>query len=70
MFGYGNYLSSAGNLGFALSKHFSFNAGYTLTSRLLVNDQSNRVGIDLTPNGATCGYAGVLLKHLLVCSFC
>ena len=44
LFGYGNFVSTTGNIGFTLSKHFSVLAGYQLASHLVVNDdtRSNR----------------------------
>lgn len=60
-FGYGNFVSSAANLGFTVNKHLSVNAGYQLGSRLVVkNDSStNRIGINLTQKGPSC-WAGIL----------
>ena len=55
LFGYGNYVSTTGDLGLSLSKHFSVNGGYWLGSRLEVNDQSNRVGLRLTQKGPFAG---------------
>lgn len=55
LFGYGNFVSTAGDLGLSLSKHFSVNAGYTLGSRLNVNNQSNRIGLSLTQKGPLVG---------------
>ena len=55
LFGYGNFASTAGDLGLSLSKHFSVNGGYWLGSRLKVNDQSNRVGLRLTQKGPFAG---------------
>ena len=54
-FGYGNFISTAGDLGVSLSKHLTFNAGYGLASRLRINDQSNRVGISLRQQGPLVG---------------
>ena len=55
LFGYGNYVSTAGDLGLSLSRHLSINGGYTLGSRLKVNDQSNRVGLRLNQKGPLAG---------------
>lgn len=55
LFGYGNFVSTAGDLGFSVSKHFSFNAGYALASRLQVNTHSNRVGMSLQQQGPIVG---------------
>ena len=56
-FGYGNFVSSMGTLGFSVNKHLSINAGYQLGSRLIVNNNSssNRIGIDLTQRGPMAG---------------
>jgi hypothetical protein len=50
-FGYGNYVSSAGALGFTVTRHISLGAGYTLASRLNVNGSSDRLAFDLTQKG-------------------
>lgn len=55
LFGYGNFISSAGDLGLSLSKHLSINAGYSMGSRLNVNDTSSRVGLSLTQKGPVVG---------------
>jgi hypothetical protein len=55
LFGYGNFVSTAGTLGVTLAKHITANAGYTLGSRLNVNGTSNRVALDLTQKGPLVG---------------
>jgi len=55
LFGYGNFVSSAGDIGVTLTKHLSANAGYTLGTRLNVNGTSNRIGLDLTQKGPIVG---------------
>jgi len=56
LFGYGNFVSSAGTLGLTLSKNLSVNAGYQLGSRLEVkSNASDRIGINLTQKGAIVG---------------
>lgn len=57
LFGYGNFLSTADDIGFQIAKHLSVNAGYQLGSRLIVNNKasSNRIGIHLTQSGAIVG---------------
>lgn len=57
LFGYGDFVSSAGSLGVTLNKHFSLTAGYQLGSRLIVNNSSssNRIGLNLTQQGAIAG---------------
>jgi hypothetical protein len=56
-FGYGNFVSSTGILGFTINKHLTLNAGYQLGSRLVVNNSSsaNRIGLRLTHTGAIAG---------------
>lgn len=56
LFGYGNYLSTFDDLGFALGKHVAVKAGYAYASRLRVNDTSGRVGITLDQRGPTAGF--------------
>ncbi|HTU50780.1 MAG TPA: hypothetical protein VMF56_09310 [Acidobacteriaceae bacterium] len=54
-FGYGNYVSLEDSLGYAVNKHVSLKAGYALATRLIVNAQTDRIGIHLTQKGATAG---------------
>ena len=54
-FGYGNFVSSAGDIGITLTKHISANAGYTLGTRLDVNGTSDRIGLNLTQKGPLVG---------------
>lgn len=56
-FGYGNYVSSYGLLGFSANRHVSLNAGYALSSRLVVNrdTSTNRIGINMTQKGPLVG---------------
>jgi hypothetical protein len=58
LFGYGNFISSAGGLGVRLAKHLGVNAGYQLGSRLTVNNNSSsdRIGLRLTQKGAIAGF--------------
>lgn len=55
--GYGNFVSTADDLGVTLTKHISINAGYQLGSRLVVhnNNSSDRIGLRLTQSGAIVG---------------
>ena len=57
LFGYGNFISTADNLGVTINKHLSLNAGYALGSRLVVtnNSSSDRVGVHLIQQGALAG---------------
>ena len=55
LFGYGNFVSSAGDLGFTLTKHITANAGYQLGTRLNVHGTPNRLGLDLTQKGPVAG---------------
>jgi hypothetical protein len=56
-FGYGNYLSTWGNLGVSITKHLSAKAGYQLGNRLVVNNdkKTDRIGLTLTEKGPTIG---------------
>jgi hypothetical protein len=56
-FGYGNFVSSGGTLGFTVNRHLTLNAGYQLGSRLVVNNSSSadRIGLHLTHTGAIVG---------------
>ena len=54
-FGYGNFYSTAGDLGFSVSKHLSVNAGYGIGSRLNVNTADSRSGLSLTQRGPIVG---------------
>jgi hypothetical protein len=55
LFGYGNFISSAGDVGVTLSKHFAILGGYQLGSHLVVNGTSDRLGLRLVQKGATVG---------------
>jgi hypothetical protein len=55
LFGYGNFVSSEGDLGLNLSKHFAAVAGYQLASHLQVNNASDRIGLRFTQKGALVG---------------
>jgi len=55
LFGYGNYYSTFGDLGFSITKHLTVNAGYTLGSRLKVKGTSSRVGLSLQQQGPIVG---------------
>lgn len=55
LFGYGNFVSSAGDIGVTLTKHITANAGYTLGTRLNVKGTSDRIGLDLTQKGPIVG---------------
>jgi len=56
-FGYGNFVSTADDIGVTLNKHFSVNAGHQLGSRLNVNVDSkkDRLGLSLTQKGPIVG---------------
>ncbi|HTQ95262.1 MAG TPA: hypothetical protein VMH89_00575 [Candidatus Acidoferrum sp.] len=56
-FGYGNFVSSYGDLGITLAKHVSVNLGYQLGTRLVVNNDSsnNRIGLYMTQKGPMAG---------------
>jgi hypothetical protein len=57
LFGYGNFVSTVGNIGVTLSKHFAVLAGYQLGSHLVVNNNSSndRIGLRLIQKGAIVG---------------
>jgi hypothetical protein len=55
LFGYGNFVSTAGNIGFTLSKHFSLLGGYQLASHLVVNNANDRIGLRFVQRGAVVG---------------
>jgi hypothetical protein len=56
LFGYGNFISTADTLGLTINRHLSVNAGYSLGSRLVVNNNnSDRIGVHLTQKGALVG---------------
>jgi hypothetical protein len=54
-FGYGNFVSSAGTLGFKVTKNLAVRGGYQLGSRLNVNTETDRIGLSLTQKGALAG---------------
>lgn len=56
-FGYGDFISAAGDIGYSINKHLSINAGYQLGSRLVVtnNASSDRLGLRLTQRGPIVG---------------
>jgi hypothetical protein len=54
-FGYGNFVSSAGDLGVTLTKHITGNAGYQLGTRFDVNGTSDRLALNLTQKGPVAG---------------
>lgn len=54
-FGYGNFISSYGTVGFTLNQHLNFQGGYQLGSRFNINTKSNRIGLNLSQRGAVAG---------------
>src|SRR6516165_4590647 len=52
-FGYGNYVSAWGNLGYSITRHLNVDAGYQLGSRLVVSRETSthRIGLNLTEKG-------------------
>jgi hypothetical protein len=54
-FGYGSFVSSAGDLGVTLTKHISINAGYSLASHLTVNGTQDRLALQLSQKGPSVG---------------
>jgi len=57
-FGYGNFISTNGFLGYQIGHHFSVRGGYLLGSRADIHGSSNRLGIRLTQQGAVVGLEG------------
>lgn len=57
LFGYGSFVSTVGDVGITLSKHFTVLGGYQLGSQLVVknNSSSDRIGLRLTQKGAIVG---------------
>lgn len=55
LFGYGNFISTAGNVGFTVSKHFAILAGYQLGQHLVISDTHDRIGLHLTQKGSVVG---------------
>jgi hypothetical protein len=56
-FGYGNFVSAYGILGFGIARHLSATAGYQMGTRLVVNSDtsSNRIGLRMSERGPTAG---------------
>lgn len=54
-FGYGSFVSTAGDLGVTLNKHVSINAGYQLASHLTVNGTQDRLSLQLSQKGPSVG---------------
>jgi hypothetical protein len=54
-FGYGSFVSSAGDIGLTLTKHISMNAGYSLASHLTVNGTQDRLALELSQRGPVVG---------------
>ncbi len=54
-FGYGNFVSSTGNIGFTVNRHLNFQGGYQLSSRFDIKSKTDRIGLDLTQRGAVAG---------------
>jgi hypothetical protein len=55
LFGYGSFVSSAGDLGVTLNKHISIIAGYSLASHLTVNGTQDRLALFLSQRGPLVG---------------
>jgi hypothetical protein len=54
-FGYGNFVSTEGSVGFKLTKNFALRGGYSLGSHFNVNTKSDRIGVSLSQKGALAG---------------
>jgi hypothetical protein len=57
-FGYGNFISANGFLGYSIGHHLSVRGGYLLGSRAEIHGSSSRLGIRLTQKGAVVGLEG------------
>ena len=57
-FGYGNFISASGFLGYSIGHHLSVRGGYLLGSRADIHGSSSRLGIRLTQKGAVVGLEG------------
>ena len=55
LFGYGNFISSSGTVGFNVAKHLAAIGGYQLATHLEVNNASDRIGFHFTQKGAVAG---------------
>jgi hypothetical protein len=54
-FGYGNWVSSQGTLGFKFTKNLAVRGGYQLASRFDINTKTQRIGVNLSQKGALAG---------------
>lgn len=57
-FGYGNFISANGFLGYSITRHISVRGGYLLGSRAEIHGSADRLGIRLTQKGAVVGIEG------------
>jgi hypothetical protein len=57
-FGYGNFISTNGFLGYSIGHHLSVRGGYLLGSRAEIHGSASRLGIRLTQKGAVVGLEG------------
>ena len=57
-FGYGNFISSSGFLGYSIGHHLNLRGGYLLGSRAEIHGSSSRLGIRLTQKGPVIGIEG------------
>lgn len=55
LFGYGNFVSTVGQVGVNFSKHFAVIGGYQLGSHLIVNNTNDRIGLRFIQKGALVG---------------
>ena len=54
-FGYGNFVSSYGTVGVAINKNINFQGGYQLGSRINIQSNTSRIGLNFTQTGAIAG---------------
>jgi hypothetical protein len=54
-FGYGNFVSGSGILGFPVGRHWDVRAGYLEGSRFKISGSSDNIAIRLTQKGSAFG---------------
>jgi len=57
-FGYGNFISTSGFVGYSVGHHLNVRGGYLLGSRADIHGSSGRLGIRLTQKGPVIGLEG------------
>jgi len=54
-FGYGNFMSAGGNLGFPIGQHWDARVGYLMGSRLKIDDSNSNISLPLVQKGPVFG---------------